>query len=307
MIRPFVLRDLPTLHRFRNRGLFLDTATALTWGPTMVPVGALLTHLAPATGIFTYLGVSDRDSGRTVVSQLVHHASSACARFSFLAPEAALESATFLQLVDHMAAQAGERRAHNLVAEVDEGTLTYDVLRRASFAIYARQRIWALDHKLDYERGPGSWRLVLSKDDFDIRVLYNAVVPPLTQQVEAPPWERLRGLVFRQEGELLAYVDLNHGPMGIMVQPFFHPDMEQIPIRLSALLSRIPNRRARPIYIRVRSYQGWLEAALDELGAQPGARQAVMVKRMAVTVKKPVLATLPAIKGTTANPTLPFN
>jgi hypothetical protein len=35
----------------------------------------------------------------------------------------------------------------------------------------------------------------------------------------------------------------------------------------------------------VRSYQAWLEKALEELGAEAGSRQAVMVRRMVKTVK----------------------
>jgi hypothetical protein len=35
----------------------------------------------------------------------------------------------------------------------------------------------------------------------------------------------------------------------------------------------------------VRSYQAWLEKALEDLGAEAGSRQAVMVRRMAKSVK----------------------
>jgi hypothetical protein len=35
----------------------------------------------------------------------------------------------------------------------------------------------------------------------------------------------------------------------------------------------------------VRSYQAWLESVLEDLGAQPGPRQAVMVRRLVKTIK----------------------
>ena len=41
----------------------------------------------------------------------------------------------------------------------------------------------------------------------------------------------------------------------------------------------------RPVYVCVRSYQAWLETVLEDLGAEAGTRQAVMVRRLAKTVK----------------------
>ncbi len=307
MIRSFVLFDLPTLHRYRHKGVFLDTTAALTWGPTVVPAGALLTHLAPATGIFTYLGGADKGADQLILAQVVHNNNSACARFSFLAPETALVSAAISQMVEYVAKQVGERGGHHLVAEVDEATQTYDVLRQNGFAIYARQRIWQFEELPDGEANRSSaWRSVSDHDEIGIRVLYNAVVPGLTQQVEEPPWENLRGLVLPQPDGLLAYVGLAYGPRGVMANPFFHPDTEEVQDRLEEILAGIPHRRGRPVYVVARSYQSWLEPALESLGAQPGDRQAVMVKRLTAAVKKPALSPLPALKGTTANPTVPF-
>ena len=61
-----------------------------------------------------------------------------------------------------------------------------------------------------------------------IRSLYNNLVPGLVQQVEPLPPDQLRGMVYYQQGELLAYVELRYGPRGIWAQPFVHPDAEDI-------------------------------------------------------------------------------
>ncbi len=277
---------------------------ALTWGPVVVPVGALLTHLAPATGIFTYLGKTDRGKKQIIVAQVNHSNHASCARFSFLAPESALGTTAFLQMVEYVAHQVGERGGHNLVAEVDETTQIYEVLRETGFAIYGRQRVWALAGLPAPPRRATRWRPVRSRDGIAVRTLYNALVPGLTQQVETPPWEPLRGLVLPDGDGLLAFASLTYGPRGVMVYPFFHPDAGQVPERLVEMLARIPSRRGRPVYIVVRSYQTWLEAALEDLGAEAGVRQAVMVKRLAATVHKPALSPLPALQGRTANPTV---
>ncbi|MCI0553850.1 MAG: hypothetical protein L0287_23115, partial [Anaerolineae bacterium] len=54
--------------------------------------------------------------------------------------------------------------------------------------------------------------------------------------------------------------------------------------------------RNRPVYVRVRSYQAWLEPVLADLGAKGADRQAVMVKHLARLVKEEqaVRATQPA-------------
>jgi hypothetical protein len=306
MIRSFDLLDLPTLHRYRHEGLFLDSALALTWGTTLVPAGALLSYLAPATGIFTCLSHEDGKGARPMLAQLTHTASSPHARLSFIAPESALDSAALQELMEYMAAQVGERGGHNLLAEVDESTQIYEALRRAGFAIYARQRIWKVeDWPKEGERVKG-WRSVVSREEIAVRSLYNALVPALVQQVEPPPWDRLRGMIYRHEGDVLAYAGLTYGPRGIIVQPFFHPDVEDITPKVVALLDNLPNRLTRSVHVRVRSYQSWLESALEEVGAQPGPRQAVMVKRLVVPIQEPAQSPLTAITGTRANPTVPF-
>ena len=306
MIRHFVLRDLPTLHRYRHRGFFLDTTTALTWGPMVVPAGAFLTHLAPATGIFTYLSVADGKRQGLLLAQLVHHQGSPSARFSFMAPESALDSDAFPDLIEYLANEVGERGAHNLVAEVEESTQAYEILRRNGFAIYARQRVWQLvpDSGAEVESSP--WQNYHSGDALAVRLLYNILVPGLTQQVEAPPWAKGRGLTYRRDGDLLAFVSLTTGPSGIMALPFFHPELEELDRLLQKMVARIPNRRSRGIYLNVRSYQGWLESSLESLGAQPGRRQAVMVKRLVAPVQEVATKPIPALKGTTANPTVPI-
>jgi hypothetical protein len=51
------------------------------------------------------------------------------------------------------------------------------------------------------------------------------------------------------------------------------------------LINHLPDRRNRPVYVCVRSYQAWLEPVLADLGAKSAPRQAVMVKHLARLVK----------------------
>jgi hypothetical protein len=100
------------------------------------------------------------------------------------------------------------------------------------------------------------------------------------------------GLVYRQEGEVLGYAESRSGPRGVLVNPLLHPTVENIAGVLCALLARLP-RLGRPAYLAVRAYQSWLDIALEDLPAQVGPRQALLVKHLAH--RQRVLAVNPAL------------
>jgi len=288
MIRSFDWRDFPNLHRNRNEGIWLDTSLALTRWMALVPAGALLASLAPATGIFTCVATDDANGGGPVVGQLSHTTGSVKAKLTFITPEEAVETAGVTRLLDHLARVAGERGAHNLLAEVSEISPVYEVLRRNGFVIYTRQRVWEL--KPAENDGPGLWRQVSETDEHDVHYLYHSLVPVLVQQTEPPPWENLNGLAYVEDGELVAYVHLIYGPTGILAQPFIHTGTDHAEALLVSLHDAVPNVRSRPVYLCVRSHQAWLAPFLDELGFESGPRQAVMVKRLAVPLQETVPA-----------------
>jgi len=284
MIRPFDWRDFPNLHRNRNEGIWLDTSLALTRWMALVPAGALLASLAPATGIFTCVATNDGNGDNPVVGQLSHAAGSIKAKLTFITPEEAIETAGVSRLLDHLAKVAGERGAHNLLAEVDEASPVYEVLRRNGFAVYTRQRIW--DLKPVETTDPGPWRHVGDEDEHGVHYLYHSLVPALVQQTEPPPWENMNGLACTEDGELVAYVHLAYGPTGILAQPFVHTGTDHADLLLRTLHGAIPNIRSRPVYLCVRSHQAWLTPFLDELEFESGPRQAVMVKRLVVPLRE---------------------
>jgi len=81
-----------------------------------------------------------------------------------------------------------------------------------------------------------------------------------------------------------------------VLMPLIHPEATDVAEKLVNLLAHLPERRNRPVYLCVRSYQAWLESALEDLGGKPSERQAVMVKHLARVVKdeQSVLAAQPA-------------
>ncbi len=302
MIRPFSWRDLPALHRYRQRGLFLDSAQALTRGQSLVPTGALLASMVSTTGLYTYVGAEKGSGVGPLFAQAMHTAGASLARLTFLAPESAMETGNWPALLDHLCKEIGKVGAFHLLAEVDECISAFQALHEASFAIYARQRIWKIKGSAKDAGSLPYWRPSVPRDQIGVRTLYNNLVPGLVQQVEPLPKEHAKGLVCYRNGDLLAYVDLRFGPVGIWAQPFIHPDAVDLAGDVVSLLLGLPNRRGRPVYLCVRSYQCWLEPAIEEAGAAAGDSQAVMVRHLARLVRSLEPYAVPAMNGTRAEP-----
>lgn len=273
-VRSLDLLDLPSLSRYRRDVLPLDSARTLTRGN---PLGAaaLLSYLNPRRHIYTAVSTENDIS---MMGQVAQQYGETFARLSFLAPSAALDGGK-TALLDHLTAQAREWGALHLLAEVDEQSMVFKSLRKSGFSMYAWQRVWRLTDTLAIE-GRVMWQMTSSTDMLAVQSLYCQIVPALIQPVE-PMSRQPSGLICRTEGGLQAYAALTCGPAGIFVQPFILPDAGCVPESLAALLREIPDRRGRPVHVCVRSYQAWLESALEGLGAEASPRQAVMVKRLA--------------------------
>jgi hypothetical protein len=199
------------------------------------------------------------------------------ARMTFLAPAEDLNGLT-QPLLDHLVAQVGEWGAFHLLAEVDEDSPAFRLLRQAGFAMYAWQRVWQLPVPASGSN-PDIWRPVSETDWPAVQALFGQIVPALLQPVEALP-KQMVGLVCSQ-GSLQAYVALTSGPKGVWAMPVIPPDSDCASAQLAGLPGAVSDWRDRVVYICVRSYQAWLESVLEDLGAQAGPRQAVMVRRLA--------------------------
>lgn len=295
-VRLFNWRDLLTLHRYRQRSVFLDSELLLTRGPLLVP-GALLSYVAPEMGVITCVGNSDTEKGQSVFGQFIHTLGSPFAHLTFLTPEEHLQTSPVSALLDYLVAISGERGALRLLADVDERSEAFEVLRRDGFSTFSRQRIWCLDSIPTQDQEQDIWRNARSGDLQAIHNLCSNLVPALVQQVEPCNWERPRGMVYYVAEELMAFIDLRSGHRGFWMQPYIHPDVDNLADLIVGLLNEVPYRSSRPLYICVRSYQAWLEPMLEELGASTAPSQALMVRHLAVSQKAENAFALRALEG----------
>jgi hypothetical protein len=293
-IRPLDLLDLPSLYRYRGEAVSLDTVRLLTRGNPLGAVG-MLAYMNPRRHVYT--AVSDHD-GSTLLGGITHTNGDSFAKLLYLAPASNLDLPTAPDLVDHLSAQAGSWGAFHVLAEVHEGSEAFPALRRSGFSVYAWQRLWDISNLTVSDHG-ANWKRVQSINLPSIQNLYHQIVPPLLQPVEPVP---KRAIGFLCNDGPKSYVAPSLGMRGIVLNPIIHPEATEVGRKLASLVNQLPNRGNRPVYLCVRSYQTWLESALEDLGARPGDRQSVMVKHLARVIKDEQTALVPQSAGVTVQP-----
>jgi hypothetical protein len=300
MIRSFSLRDLALLRRLSEQGVFFDAESALTKsfhplrgalfgmiGGSETPTYIWKAEEGDAAG-FAHLQVTDDLNARLVFIGTTPHDKNAEGD-----GRDTLDETAWLKLLDEVIAVIGKRGIHSLSAEVNESGPELAIMRRAGFAIYTRQDIWALgnpetipdaDVTISLERRR-------SVDDWDIEWLYANTLPPLIQLVEPSPPQNGNLFLLREDGELAAFVHVAEGPAGTWLQIFIHPNAavhgNEIVTAAVSLCRRQPEQ---PIFCCVRRYQSWLQGALQSMGFALCESQAVMVRHITIPVKKQVSA-----------------
>jgi hypothetical protein len=276
-IRPLAIFDLPYVYSFREEAIGLDTARTLTRGNPLGAVG-LMAYVNPAKHIYAAIINGSKDS---VLGGIIHTRDETFAKLLYLAPASQLGHPALPELIENLAVQAGEWGAFHVIAEVDERSDAFVPLRRAGFSVYAWQRMW--DVSQIAESGSGAeWTRVRSIHLPSLQNLYHQIVPPLLQPVEPQPNDAMGWMC--NEG-VKCYVSVSQGVYGIALSPLIHPEATDVGAKLASLVASLPDRRNRPVYVCVRSYQAWLEPVLADLGAQGADREAVMVKHLAHLVK----------------------
>jgi hypothetical protein len=292
-IRPLAIFDLPYLYSFRDQAIGLDTARTLTRGNPLGAVG-LFAYVNPVRHIYSAIVNGERES---VLGGIIHSREEAFAKLLFIAPSSQLDHPDLPELLESLSAQAGAWGAFHVLAEVDETSDAFIALRRAGFSVYAWQRMWDVSEITEVNQSV-EWRRVKPVHIPMVQSLYHQIVPPLLQPIEPQPRSGLGWMC--NEGEK-GYISATQGVYGIALSPLIHPEATHVSEKLASLISNLPDRRNRPVYVCVRSYQAWLEPVLADLGAKGADRQAVMVKHLAHLVKEE--QTVPAVpKGVTVQP-----
>lgn len=280
MLRSFTIADHDLLHKLNKQSVILNNRVLLTRGHSALTRSAWLAPLSAFTG--THTCVSSFRGEQQFAFQYSHRPGAPQAYCIFVTPAVALESPAFAAALDATVAQLGEAGMHSLIAEVEEVQAGFSALRASGFSTYARQRVWKIGDspKVDETQ---RWRHALERDQFALHLLRKNLVPGQVQQIESEGGAA-ETYVLRHQGEILAYAEVQRGPRGIWVEPFVHLDTQPFDNALRELVARLRPRPTRPVYVCLRSYQDWLQEALEDMGAQAGPRQVVMARRTSLTL-----------------------
>lgn len=281
-VRSLALLDLPYLYGFREEAIGLDTARTLTRGNPLGAVG-LMAYVNPARHIYSAIANGEKDS---VFGGIIHSQGETFAKILYLAPSTQLSHPELPALIENLAAQAGSWEAFHVIAEVDETSDAFVPLRRSGFSVYAWQRMWDVSEIAESDSSL-EWTRVRPINLPAVQSLYHQIVPPLLQPIEPQPRNAVGWMC--NEGPK-CHVSISQGVYGIVLTPLIHPEATDVGEKLASMVNHLPDRRNRPVYICVRSYQAWLEPVLADLGAKAGSRQAVMVKHLVHMVKDAALA-----------------
>ena len=291
------LVDIPLVKRLIESGLALDSELACT---RAVHSDLFSTFFLPQRGLHTLMARAGKEH---VVGQFRLKPDETHARIVYLAPglNDDDDDTAWLHILDAMAAEAGRRGAHILTAEVDEFQPLFETMRVSGFSIYARQEIWQrnpdrpflLPEQVDPMCAqPVTLTEATEADAHGIHLLYTNIVPRLVQPIATPP-SHTTGYVYRRNDRVEGYVALSEGRNGIYLLPYLHPDVfSEAAMILAAAITQASRLDRVPVYVCVRRYQDWLEDALIELGFEPAAQQALMVRHIAAGVRHTAFAPL---------------
>src|SRR5688572_26555519 len=224
--RPLDILDVPTLARYRNLAVLLDTARALTRGNPLGAAG-FLSYLNPARHIYTAVA---RENGIALLGSVIHTNGDTFAKLVYLAPATELSHPDLPVLIEHLTGEAGKWGAFHVLAELDETSGAFPALRQAGFSVYAWQRIWDVSHVTPAQPKAG-WVRAQSPHLPALQSLYYQIVPPLLQPVEQAP-QRAAGFISTDNQ---CYVQVMHGRMGILLTPRIQPETTNVALKLAAL------------------------------------------------------------------------
>jgi hypothetical protein len=278
-IRPLDLLDLPLIARYRDDTLTLNSTRALTRGNPLGAVG-LMAYIDPSRHMHSAVA---NENNAPLVGGIIHTRGQMFARLLYLAPASRLHDSALPSLLENLVITAGTWGALHVTAEVDENSNAFVALRKVNFSVYAWQRMWDISNINGSENRPSGWVRSRSINVANIQGLYHQIVPPLVQPVD-PISKNIRGFICSADPD--CFVSMVTGMYGTVILPLIHPEATNVAEKFKALISHLPERRNRPVYMLVRSYQTWLEPVLEDLGAKASGRQAVMVKHLARLIKE---------------------
>jgi len=278
-VRPLRLHDLPFAYRFVGLGVSFDAEINLTVGDD-----GFRQALMASTGEMQVYVLRDSDGG--ALAQLHYLPDTHYVRLAYVAPSLAegADEPLWQTMLDGLTAVAGERGMVTIIAEASDAQPEFEILRRAGFAVYARQDLW--------ERPPNpasspSFQLRAAKNPEDQQALlslYGALVPGLIKHVEPPPTVADCCYVADGQRGIEGLVVVYEGANGVLLETYLAPNSMRGPRDLLDAALNAVKADGKAVYCRVRDYMACQANTLMDGGFQHMGMQAVMYRHTAVRI-----------------------
>jgi hypothetical protein len=273
---------LPLLRQGSTRLQSLDAFRFYTRGNPL-NLHNLLAILNPSSTVKTL--IMDQDGLKSYVQVRVEDGKSR-AQLEYLIPNQDSESLD-PPLLEGAIKIAGAWGAQALLADLPSYSTCQSLFKSLGFIHWARQKVYRLEREKSKPRPlTFQWRTWTSADVPALEAVYRSLVPGLFQPIEQLTRKAKLGLILQDEkGKCLGFVDYDEGPTGIWLQPFLVPELNGADV-ICDMLSALHVFRMGPVYLSARSYQPWVDALAQSMGAELVSEQNLLVKYLA----KPVLA-----------------
>jgi len=315
VITPFGLRHIALVRNLPSDGTVTDLHSLLQEPATPLATALRGYLLGARSGVFTYvLQAPDHQTTLRGYAQAQAHGATPTWTISRMAP--ALESlpespgisredtaTIWYRLLLHLCIAAGEKGVQRLLARLPAESSAEDVFRQASFAVYTHEQVFVCSAPGAAGALSSNLRPLQREDGWDVQRLYYKLTPRLVLQVEesdeprahdepfamlVPNAEQCYAL-YSSTGEIAACMCMAIVARGSWLRMIVHPDVQGATAEmLSHALAVAGDRKAWPLYLVVREYQGGIRGLLGERGFLPLENYALMVKHTTVRVKEPV-------------------
>lgn len=287
MVHSFDLRDIPLVTRLEGRGMSLCNEWALTHG--VHPLRAALAGYVALRKHRTHTCVAADESGLEGFAQMKLRPPGEHGFLTYIAPALTNKAIGVMwsRLLEALAALGGEWGVQQLIAETADGGAELDALRQVGFAVYGRQDILRHAPAAAPTAVPGdlpALRPATTTDTWAVQQLYYNTVPRLAQLAETIPSSGPSSYVLEEAGDLLAWLEIRTGPLGVWLSVMIHPQAEACARHVLNYGLTVAGERCggKPVYCCVRRYQEWVREPLLALGFEPYTSSVVLVKRLVV-------------------------
>lgn len=311
MIRAFRLRDSLLVARLQRGGTPLDIEEQLTHPRSPLRSVLITTMLKPGTGPSTFILDQQDENGQQLgLAQMRNRPGRPEQDVVFMSPSLDAGNgshAVWQRLLTHLAIRTAERGGLRVYARLPVQSDELQLFKAVGFLEYGQEDIYQLSECVDRVALEPTLELRLQQasDGWGLQKLYATLAPRAVQNAEGlaqAQWDltprhwgeqgRREGYVWEANGEILAALHIRNGKCGYLIRTLLHPDALDRAEELGrAALSLTAIKPELPVYFAFRQYEAGWQNVLPLLDFEPLTSQVLVVKHMAVRVRKksPVL------------------